>query len=130
MAARGTFQVEGWDEKEYERRDDGRKLTEAVVDQQFEGDLEGAGQARWLMSYAADGTATFVGLQRVDGSLGGDSGSVVLETRGVFDGKVARWSASVIERSGTGAFEGLTGSGSFEAPMGSTATFDLDLHLP
>ena len=129
MAVRGSFEVQGWDEKEYENRDGGRKLTEAIVDQKFEGGLDGTGQARWLMSYSADGTATFVGLQRVDGAVEGHTGSVVLETRGVFDGKVARWSATVIEGSGTNGLEALTGSGSFEAPMGSTATFDLDVKL-
>lgn len=130
MVAKGEFQVHGWNENEYEGRDGARRLTEAVVEQQFSGELEGAGRARWLMSYAADGTATFVGLQVVDGALRERRGSVVFETRGTFDGKVARWTATVVDGSSTGELEGLEGTGTFEAPMGSTATFQLDVRLP
>src|SRR5436305_1252507 len=130
VAATGAFQVLSWDENPYENGDGGRKLTEAVVGQRFEGDLEGEGQARWLMCYRPDGTAAFVGLQRVDGTLEGRRGVVVFQTIGTFDGKVARWSADVVEDSATGALEGLAGGGTFEAPMGSTASFTLDVHIP
>lgn len=130
MAAKGGFQVVSWDENAYEDGDDGRKLTEAVVGQRFEGDLEGEGRARWLMCYGPDGTATFVGLQRVEGTLDGRRGAVVLQTAGTFDGEVARWSAEVIEGSATGELERLAGGGTFEAPMGSAASFTLDVRFP
>ena len=52
---------------------------------------------------------------------------MVLETIGDFDGKVATWTATVVPGSGTGDLEGLTGRGTFEAPMGSKASFQLDL---
>jgi hypothetical protein len=122
--------VLSWDENPYESGDGGRKLTEAVVGQRFEGDLEGEGQARWLMCYGPDGTAVFVGLQRVDGTLAGRRGGLVFQTAGSFDGKVARWSADVVEDSGTGALEGVAGGGTFEAPMGSAASFTLDVRFP
>jgi hypothetical protein len=130
VAATGAFQVLSWDENPYESGDDGRKLTEAVVGQRFEGDLEGEGQARWLMCYRPDGTAAFVGLQRVEGTLEGRRGSLVFQTAGSFDGQVARWSAEVVEGSATGELQGLAADGTFEAPMGSTASFSLDVRLP
>lgn len=130
MATSGGFQVVSWDENAYEDGEGGRKLTEAVVGQRFEGDLEGEGHARWLMCYGPDGTAAFVGLQTVDGVLAGRRGAVVFQTAGSFDGQVARWSAEVVENSGTGELEGLTGGGSFEAPMGSSASFTLDVRFP
>lgn len=124
--ARGSFTVASWDESPYEERPDGAKLTSASVKQRFEGDVEGEGDARWLMSYRPDGTARFVGLHRVSGAVGGRSGSFVLETSGDFDGQMAKWSASVIPGSGTDELEGLTGAGEFEAPMGSAASFTLE----
>ena len=130
MATSGGFEVLSWDENAYEDGEDGRKLTEAVVGQRFEGGLEGEGQARWLMCYRPDGTAAFVGLQRVDGAIAGRRGAVVFETAGSFDGQVARWSAEVVENSGTGELEGLAGGGTFEAPMGSAASFTLDVRFP
>lgn len=127
MGVHGDFQVESWDEKPYETLDEGRRLTEATVGQRFEGDLQGDGEARWLMCHRPDGTAVFTGLQLVQGTLEGRRGAIVFETTGSFDGAVARWSATVIEGSSTAELEGLVGTGVFEAPMGSTATFDLDV---
>jgi hypothetical protein len=126
---RGDFEVKGWDERTYAERDDAGKLTQASVTQDFHGDLEGAGSAEWLMCHRADGTARFVGLQHVDGTLGGRHGSFVLETSGDFDGQVARWSAVVVDGSGTGDLDGLRGTAEFEAPLGSRASFDLDYEL-
>jgi hypothetical protein len=61
--------------------------------------------------------------------IGDRKGSFVLETVGEFDGAEARWSATVIAGSGTGDLEDLSGSGTFRAPHGSTAEFDLDYDL-
>ncbi len=124
--ATGSFQVLSWDENTYEERGDGAKLTRASVVQQFEGDVSGKGTALWLMAYRSDGTARFLGLQSVDGQIGDRHGSFVLETRGAFDGKTATWDAVVIPGSGTDALRGLDGHGSFSAPMGSQATFELE----
>ena len=72
------------------------------MDQTFTGDISGAGAARWLMSYAPDGKAHFVGLQHVDGAIQGRRGTFVLETIGDFDGHMARWRAGVVEGSAAG----------------------------
>ena len=125
--AKGSFELASWDEDTYEEMDNGAKLTRASVTQTFSGAAEGDGAAQWLMAYRPDGTAHFVGLQRITGTIDDRKGTVVLETIGDFDGKVATWTATVVPGSGTGDLEGLTGGGTFEAPMGSTASFDLDL---
>jgi hypothetical protein len=127
--ATGSFEVKHWNEAAYEELDDGAKLTRAEVEQSFTGDVAGEGAAQWLMSYRKDGTAHFVGLQRVTGVIGDRKGSFVLETVGEFDGAEARWSATVIGGSGTGDLEDLRGSGSFRAPHGSTAEFELEYEL-
>ena len=123
--ATGSFEVKHWNEAPYEEFDEGAKLTRAEVEQSFTGDVAGDGAAQWLMSYRKDGTAHFVGLQRVAGVIGDRKGSFVLETVGDFDGTEARWTATVIRGSGLGDLEDLTGSGSFRAPHGSTAEYEL-----
>ena len=127
--ARGSFDVTAWNEETYEELDGGGKLTRAVVAQTFTGDVVGEGAVQWLMSYRRDGTAHFVGVQRVRGTLGGRSGSFLMETSGDFDGAEASGSWTVIAGSGTGDLEGLRGTGSFRAPHGSHATFELDVEL-
>jgi hypothetical protein len=125
----GEFQVASWDENAYDERD-GRRLTRASVTGRFEGGIAGEGTAESLMAYQPDGTARFVGLQRVDGEVAGRRGTFVLETAGEFDGAVARWEARVVAGSSTGELADLSGGGSFEAPHGSQASYALDLELP
>ena len=124
----GVFKVSSWDENAYEDRE-GSRLTRATVDQRFEGGIAGDGSAEWLMAYDANGSARFVGFQLVDGEVGGRRGTFVLETAGEFDGQVARWQASVVAGTQTGELRDLTGQGTFEAPLGSEASYELELDL-
>jgi len=124
---RGSFDVTSWNEETYEELPGGGKLTRAAVEQAFSGDIVGEGAVQWLMAYRSDGTAHFVGLQRIRGTIDGRSGTFVVETSGGFDGTEAHGSWSVV--AGTGALEGLRGTGSFRAPHGSHATWELDVEL-
>ena len=126
--AQGTFQVTEWDEKPY-HEDTSGKLSLAVVAQAFSGTVSGRGDSRWLMAYRPDGTARFVGLQRVEGEVEGRRGSFVLETIGDFDGKTASWKAAVVEGTADGELKGMRGSGRFGAEHGPEATYELDLEF-
>ncbi len=125
---KGSFQLSSWNEDAYEERD-GCRLTRASVSQRFEGDIAGDGAAEWLMAYQPDGRARFVGFQIVDGEVAGRRGMLVLETAGEFDGRVARWDATVLPRSSTGELTDLEGAGKFEAPHGSRASYELEVTL-
>ena len=124
--AQAKFEVQSWDESTYEELEGDAKLTRASVGQGFTGDLEGDGSVEWLMCYREDKTADFVGLQRFVGRLGGRSGSFVMQTRGSFDGTEARGDLDVVAGSGTEELSGITGTGAFAAPLGSTASVELD----
>ena len=125
--ASGSFSVASWNEDTYDEPDGGGKLTRATVGLTFSGAVEGDASVQWLMAYRADGTAHFVGLARLRGTVDGRSGTFVLENTGEFDGMVARGSWSIVAGSGTGALEGLSGTGGFEA--GQEATYTLDYEL-
>jgi len=125
----GSFQNTSWDEATVEELDGGAKLTRASVTQDFTGDIEGDGAVEWLMAYRPDGTAHFVGLQRVRATIAARTGTFILETIGEFDGETASWTATVVPESGTRDLADLSGKGSFEAPMGSTAEFEMSLEL-
>jgi hypothetical protein len=127
--AEGSFEVTSWNEESYEELEGGGKLTRASVEQRFSGAIVGHGAVQWLMAYRSDGTAHFVGLQRVRGSVGARTGSFLLETSGEFDGVEAHGTWSVVPRSGTGELEGLRGTGAFRAPHGSKAAFELDYEI-
>jgi hypothetical protein len=122
---KGSFELASWDEETYEETDGG-KLTRASVKQNFSGGIDGEGAVEWLMAYGADGTARFVGLQRIKGTIGDRKGSFVLETTGDFDGEAAKWKAAVVPGSGCADFEGITGKAKFQAPRGPKASFELE----
>ncbi len=127
--AKGTFEIADWDEKTYLELDGGGKLTEAKVTQKLTGDLVGEGSVIWLMAYTDKQTARFVGIQRIVATLDGKKGSFLVETTGDFDGKTAEGEWTVIPDSGTGDLAGISGEGSFGAPHGSQAEYELDYAL-
>jgi hypothetical protein len=127
--ATGSFEILSGDEDSYEERDGGAKLTHAWGDQKFSGDIRGDGNVHWLMSYAADKTAHYVGLQRIKGSVGGRTGSFVIEATGDYNGTSSHGSWSIIEGTGNGDLGGIAGRGSFDAPGGPKASYELDYDL-
>ena len=127
--AAGSFDILSGEQTTYEERRGGAKLTHAWGGQRFSGDISGDGNVHWLMAYAGDKTAHYVGLQRITGSLAGRDGSFIIAARGSFDGKSSHGTWSVVEGSGTDGLEGITGTGSFDAPSGPRATYKLDYEL-
>jgi hypothetical protein len=128
--ANGRFAIKSWDEQPYSEGPDQPKLTRASVTKTFTGDLSGDGHVEYLMAYAADGSATFAGHERIVGELAGKAGSFVLQRTGVFENGVAKESYSVVPGSGTGALKGLRGEGTSAVGNGMehpfTITWELD----
>jgi hypothetical protein len=131
MRATSTFEVTSWDEQAILDENGGAKATRALVEKAFEGDVAGESTVEWLMGYAGDGTATFVGLERVVGRLGERSGSFLLEHSGTFDGALAKGRVRVVPGSGTEDLRDLEGEGTFEAGMGPDGerTFTLEYEV-
>lgn len=125
----GTFEVLGGGEEAYREDPDGPRLTHAKGTQRFGGGIEGTGSVDWLICYRPDKTARFVGLQRIDGRIGGRSGSFILEATSSHDGKSSTGTWEVIAGTGTGELEGISGRGGFEAPGGAKVEYHLDYEL-
>ena len=125
----GKFTYTSWDENAYEELSSGRRLTRASVAQELSGDIEGEGSAEWLMCYRPDKKATFVGLQRLTGRLGDREGSFVVESHGTYDGELARGRWTIVPGSGTDELRDIQGEGTWQAPHGPEATFELDYDL-
>lgn len=129
--ASATFETKQWDESPYNEADGLPKMTRASVTQSIAGDIEGEGAVEYLMTYGGE-AASYVFVQRVIGSLGGRTGSFVIQGSGDYSPEASKASGTyaVVPRSGTGDLTGLLGTGSFEAPAGSrggTMTLDYDL---
>ena len=124
--ASARFAIKNWDEKPYSEGPNLPKLTRASVTKTFTGDIEGEGLVEYLMMYRADGSATFVGLERVVGQIDGKSGSFVLQRTGAFEGGLAKESYSVVPGSATGELRGLQGEGSTTVGHGMEHPMTLD----
>ena len=123
------FAIKSWDEKPYSEGEGLPKLTRASVTKTFTGDMEGEGHVEYLMMYRSDGTATFVGHERVVVRLGGKPGTFVLQRIGVFENGQAKESYSVVAGSATGALEGLRGDGQSAVGHGMEHPFSLAYEL-
>lgn len=128
--ANARFAITAWDERAWDEGQGLPRLTRASVTKTLTGDLEGSGQVEYLMAYRADGSATFVGLERVVGRLGGMTGTFVLQRSGVFEGGQAKEDYSVVAGSGTGELQGLRGEGSSSVGHGMDHPFVLSYELP
>jgi hypothetical protein len=124
--ATGTFDGKTWDEKPYSEVDGGAKLSRASVTNAFHGDIEGEGTLEYLLIYRDDGSASFVGVERVVGRVGGRLGSFVLQHGGTYEGGTAKATWFVVPGSGTGDLRGLRGEGGLVAQHGPSASYTLD----
>ena len=81
---------------------------------------------RFLQAIRGDGSASFVGIERVSGSIADRSGTFLLQDAGTVDGSVVSGTWFVIPGSGTGGLAGLRGEGGFTAKLGQAADVTLD----
>jgi hypothetical protein len=129
--AAGTFEIDSWEEEPFDERE-GARLTRTLLTKTFHGDVEGESSAELLMAYAAEeGSAAYVGFERVVGSVHGRSGSFVLHHTASAGGTRGEPSAtwSVVPGSGTGDLRGLRGEARIinESNGGHSFTLDYDL---
>lgn len=101
-------------------------LMEIHLNETFTGDIVGESPARALQLLRDDHSARMVSLQRFRGTLGGRSGTFVLQGSEVVEhGKIkATW--FVVPGSGTDGFAGLRGEGGFEGDFGKGSNGTLD----
>jgi hypothetical protein len=129
QTANARFAIQSWEEKPYSDGQDLPKLTRAHVTKTYSGDITGDGQVEYLMMYRSDGSATFVGFERVVGRIAERTGSFVLQRTGVFEDGQAKESYTVISGSATGELQGLQGEGRSAVGHGMEHPFMLDYEL-
>ena len=80
------------------------------IDKQLHGDLDGASKGQMLAAMTdVKGSAGYVALERVTGSLQGKSGTFMLQHSGTMTRGEPQLSVAVVPDSGTGELVGLAG---------------------
>lgn len=126
--ARASFDITGWDE-DVVIDEDGARVVRTRITKRFTGDVEGTSVGEMVMAHAQEGSAAYVGFERITATVEGRSGSFVLQhvASGTPDGGSAAW--TVVERSGVGGLAGISGTGEIVRHDDGTHTFTL-VHDP
>ena len=124
--AAAVITVHKYEPAAYDEPADGPALTRIHVEESFSGDITGDGAVEFLQAARADGSASFVGIERVAGELGGRRGTFLLQDAGTVRDNIVSGDWFVVPGSGTGQLAGLRGEGGFRADLGESAQVTLD----
>ena len=124
--ANAVIMVRKYEPAAYDDPAAGPSLTRIHVEESFSGDIVGDGVVEFLQAARADGSASFVGIERVTGTVAGRDGTFLLQDAGTVVGGIVSGDWFVIPGSGTGQLAGLRGTGGFRANLGEGAQIHLD----
>jgi Protein of unknown function (DUF3224) len=124
--ASSTIDVKTYEPTPYDQPAEGPALVRIHVVEDFSGDIQGEGVAEFLQTTRGEDEASFVGVERVTGTLAGNSGTFVLQDEGTLKGSTVSGNWFVVPGSGTGELRGLRGEGGFTAQLGQRADITLD----
>ena len=90
---------------------DGVSLGRMSLDKRFDGDLQATGSGEMLTALTpVKGSAGYVAIERVTGTLHGRTGSFVFQHSGTMHQGAQQLSITVVPGSGTGALTGISGT--------------------
>jgi hypothetical protein len=105
--ANGSFEVQI--NPQAEDKAAGSTLGRMSIDKQFYGDLEATGKGEMLTAGTDTGSAVYIAIERVTGTLRGRSGSFVLMHVGTMTRDAQQLTITVVPDSGTGQLIGIAG---------------------
>lgn len=110
MQAKGEFDVNLKPLDAFAKGRHGVNLGRMSIDKTFHGDLIGKSLGEMLSAMTGvKGSAGYVAIEQVNGSLQGKNGAFVLQHFGILDRGQERLVLEVVPDSGTGDLEGLAG---------------------
>lgn len=106
-------------------------LGRMTIDKQFHGDLEGTSKGQMLTGMTeVKGSAGYVAIEKVTGTLKGRSGSFILQHTGIMNRNVPQLTITVVPDSGTGQLAGLTGKLTINIAADGKHSYEFEYTLP
>lgn len=125
---KGIFDVRLSPLEPYNRSEEAR-LARMAIDKQFHGDLEATSQGEMLSAgTAVKGSAGYVAIERVTGTLQGRRGSFTLQHNATMMRGAPYLNIIVVPDSGTGELKGITGTMNIRIENG-THYYELEYSL-
>jgi Protein of unknown function (DUF3224) len=107
--ANGTFEVTMSPQPAQEGVGDA-SVGRMAISKQFHGDLEGIGKGQMLaVGTPVDGSAGYVAMERVTGTVHGRQGSFALQHTGTLNRGTPKLSVTIVPDSGTDGLSGIAG---------------------
>jgi len=105
-------------------------LGRLTIDKRFHGDLEGISKGEMLATQTeVPGSAGYVAMERVTGSLKGRQGSFVLQHSATMSRGAPTSSITVVPDSGTGELKGITGTMSIAVTSDGGHTYEFNYKI-
>ena len=109
---------------------DGTALGRLTLDKSFHGELEATSRGQMLTGMSSvKGSAGYVAIERVTGTLGGKRGSFILQHTGTMDRGTPQLVITVVPDSGTDDLVGLRGTMTIDVAAGGAHSYDFDYTL-
>jgi hypothetical protein len=106
-------------------------LGRMTIDKQFHGDLEGTSKGQMLTGMTeVKGSAGYVAIEKVTGTLKGRSGSFILQHTGIMNRNVPQLTITVVPDSGAGQLTGLAGTLTIKIAADGKHSYDFEYTLP
>lgn len=127
--ATGTFEVK-LTPQAADAYADGASLARMTIDKTFAGDLQGTSKGQMVSAMGGvKGSAGYVAMERVTGTLAGRRGTFVLQHTGTMNRGAATLSVSVVPDSGAEELAGLAGTMEIKIE-GKVHSYELTYVLP
>jgi uncharacterized protein DUF3224 len=106
-------------------------LNRMTLDKHYHGDLEATGKGQMLTAGTdVKGSGAYVAIEKVTGTLGGRTGSFVLQHSGTMTRNTPQLTITVVPDSGTGELKGITGKMAINIAADGKHSYDLEYTLP
>ncbi len=129
IRATGAFDVT-LDAQTADEKTGGAAISRMSIDKQFHGDLEASSKGEMLTAgTTVKGSAGYVAIERVTGTLQGRSGTFVLQHSGTMTRGAPQLTITVVPDSGTAQLEGLAGKMTIQIADGKHS-YDFEYTLP
>jgi hypothetical protein len=130
LHAEGSFDVKNAPLVSDDANNGTTNIGRFALDKRYHGDLQAAAKGEMLgAGNLAAGTAGYVAMEQVAGTLHGRKGSFALQHFGSMEGNNFELKLVVVPGSGTDELRGITGVASFSVASGGR-TYTLDYTLP
>lgn len=123
MGLKGTFQITDWQETVEQEFEKGKKLSTALVQQAYSGDINGNSEVRYQLYYSENGDALFNGFETITYDKNDEQVVLILKHDGKFESGIASSKFTIVDSSHECSLIGR--SGTFRSIKGGKAIYQI-----